>query len=134
MGLRQRLDTVSAAMGPVIDMLCDVESYLRQRPLCRTPRARIYARYASLLRFLLSDRAPCRYEAIIIVAHSRGTVITADLLRLLHSQKGELLAANGLAKLATLPVHFLTFGSLCSSCTGTAFHISISECVGRLRS
>ena len=43
------------------------------------PRARIFSRYASLL----ADVCKRGYSRVVIVSHSQGTVITADLLRYL---------------------------------------------------
>ncbi|MCI0637994.1 MAG: hypothetical protein L0Y72_23530 [Gemmataceae bacterium] len=88
----------------------DVDNYLREFPSKRTPRARIFARYASLLRYLCRQHgsdATKRYRAIIIVAHSQGTVITADLLRFLQNHQDDVL----LALRKEIPVYFLTVGS-----------------------
>ena len=57
----------------------DVDNWLRERPKKSNPRARILSRYLALLKHL-KQRG---YERVVIVAHSQGTVITADLLRLL---------------------------------------------------
>jgi hypothetical protein len=63
----------------------DVDNYLRLHPRNDNPSARIYARYTSLLRYLCRQVTPEgeHYDAFIIVAHSQGTVISADLLRFL---------------------------------------------------
>ena len=67
-----------------LDLILDVDNYLRQHPKGDTPRARMAARQASLLRFLVTPaRCGRRYDRIVIIAHSQGTVITADLLRYL---------------------------------------------------
>ena len=63
-----------------VDILLDVDSWLRQIPGDVSPRGRILARYLSLLQ-AVAARDDCR--TIVIIAHSQGTVITADLLRLL---------------------------------------------------
>jgi hypothetical protein len=80
-----RLNQLSLGLRGVIDAVLDVDNYLRLHPLDDNPSARIYARYTSLLRYLChqttQDGEP--YDAFVIVAHSQGTVITADLLRFL---------------------------------------------------
>jgi hypothetical protein len=80
-----RLNQISLGLRGVIDAVLDVDNYLRVHPRTNNPSAQIYARYASLLRYLcrqtLPDGEP--YDAFVIVAHSQGTVITADLLRFL---------------------------------------------------
>ncbi len=69
------------ALRPGLDLALDVDNWLRERPKKSNPRARILSRYLALLKHL-SDRG---YEKVVIVAHSQGTVITADLLRLLQT-------------------------------------------------
>ncbi|MDQ3815777.1 MAG: hypothetical protein M3347_17835, partial [Armatimonadota bacterium] len=88
---RGKLESLALGFRPVLDVLLDVESHLRPYPAKATVRAQIGARYASLLRYLCrverpDDPCPWGYDAIIIVAHSQGTVITADLLRFLKCQ------------------------------------------------
>ena len=63
----------------VIDTAIDVDNWLRERPEGDTLRLRAFARYHSLLRHL-ADRG---YDDLIVVAHSQGSVITADLFRYL---------------------------------------------------
>lgn len=84
--LRERL-------GPVIDTALDVDNYMRRAPVEATTRARIAERYASLLRYLNSwcDAEGQSYDRVIIVAHSQGTAITADLLGFARREE----AANG---------------------------------------
>ena len=67
------------ALRPGLDLALDVDNWLRERPKKSNPRARILSRYLALLKHL-QQRG---YERVVIVAHSQGTVITADLLRLL---------------------------------------------------
>jgi len=68
-----------------VDVLLDVDNYLRESPSDATPRARIAERFVSLLRHLCewrgADGKP--YDHIVIMAHSQGTVIVADILRYL---------------------------------------------------
>jgi hypothetical protein len=82
-----------------IDAVLDVDNYFGDPPDRQPPRARIYSRYASLLGYL-RDRG---YARIVIVSHSQGTVISADLLRYLHVQ-GRLPQAAGGAPIALVTV------------------------------
>jgi hypothetical protein len=84
-----------------IDAVLDIDAYFRDPPNRQPPRARIYSRYASLLAYL-RDRG---YGRIVIVAHSQGTVVSADLLRYLHMQQ-RLPDIVG-----TIPISLLTVGS-----------------------
>ena len=73
--------------GAALDTLLDVDNYLRMDPVTDTPAARIHERYASLLRYLDAQQsAECGYDAVIIVAHSLGSVISANALRILYHQ------------------------------------------------
>jgi hypothetical protein len=85
----------------VIDVALGVINWLRLHPLDDNPRARICARYVSLLRHICHWKAASDgrgYNSIVIFAHSQGTVITADLLRFLETTatKG---SDNGLGKM-----------------------------------
>ncbi|AHG89061.1 hypothetical protein J421_1524 [Gemmatirosa kalamazoonensis] len=77
---------VFSDLTATLDVLLDVDNYMRTSPRDRTPRARIAERYASLLRHLADwrDAAGRGYSHVVIVSHSLGTVITADLLRYLR--------------------------------------------------
>lgn len=68
-----------ATFRAVVDVMLDVDNYMRESPRRGAPRARIAERFASLLRFVCDEG----YDRIVFVAHSQGTVITADLLRYL---------------------------------------------------
>jgi hypothetical protein len=99
---------LSLGLRGVIDAVLDVDNYLRLHPLDDNPSARIYARYTSLLRYLCrSALGGESYDAIIIVAHSQGTVISADLLRFLKIDPDP--ALNG--SKATENIHLFTMGS-----------------------
>jgi hypothetical protein len=77
----------SSALGIILD----VDNYLRTSPKDATPRARILERYVSLLRYLSNYRNPVDgkgYDRVVIVAHSLGALISADLLRFLQVQYG----------------------------------------------
>ncbi len=78
--------------GSAVDVLLDIDNYLRTRPVDATPRARIAARYLSVLRYVASaddDGAP-RYDGVVIIAHSLGALVTADLFLFLKHE-----TANG---------------------------------------
>jgi hypothetical protein len=64
-----------------LDIALDVDNYFREFPRDAIPRARIFSRYAAVLQHVAAER----YDSIVIVAHSQGTVITADLLRYLQA-------------------------------------------------
>jgi hypothetical protein len=77
---RGRLEHLALGFRPVVDVALDVDNHLREHPWRANPRARIAARYLSTLRALAG------YDSVIIVAHSQGSAITADLLRFLKYQ------------------------------------------------
>ena len=86
-----------------LDVALDVINWLRLHPLDSNPRARICARFSSLLRHIEEWRSPGDgqgYRAIVILAHSQGTVITADLLRYLRHH----------GRSPGLPIYFFTMG------------------------
>jgi hypothetical protein len=77
---RLRLQTLATRARPAVGVVLDVDNYLRETPVDSTPRARIAERFVSLLRHLDVQG----FDRIVIVSHSQGTVITADLLRFLN--------------------------------------------------
>ena len=85
-----------------LDVGLDVDNYLRRRPRRSTPRARIAERFTSLLRFI--HASPRSYDATVIIAHSQGSVITADLLRYLQRADATEPLLGG------KPVRFFTMG------------------------
>jgi hypothetical protein len=70
----------------VLDTILDVDNYLRTSPLDQTPRARVAERCVSLLRYIAAHRDEQNrpYSKVIFVAHSLGSLVTADLLRYLE--------------------------------------------------
>jgi hypothetical protein len=62
-----------------LDIALDVDNYFREFPRRSIPRARIFSRYAALLDHIAAQG----YGRVVIVAHSQGTVISAELLRFL---------------------------------------------------
>lgn len=87
-----------ARLRVLIDTLIDVDNWLRERPVGHTPRLHIMARYSSLLRHLKQQG----YQRVILVCHSQGTVITADLLRYLKARNPALLDSLKRIDLLTL--------------------------------
>jgi hypothetical protein len=83
-----KISKVFANMRVLVDTLIDVDNWLRERPVGTTPRLRIMARYVSLLK----DIADADYDGVVIVAHSQGGVVTADLFRYLVKHNPELIA------------------------------------------
>jgi hypothetical protein len=84
-----------------LDAMLDVDNYF-QDPIDRQPpRAQIFSRFAALLDYVRSRG----YSRLVIVAHSQGTVISADLLRYLAST-GRLHDYTG-----GIPVALVTVGS-----------------------
>jgi len=112
-------DPVFAGLRGGLDIALDVVNYLNPNPRKRTHRARILSRYASLLKYIADWRDPADpevgYSRIIILAHSQGSVISADLLRALSI--GTVAADNGLEVIGGdpasggLPVRLYTMGS-----------------------
>lgn len=81
---------LSAGFRQGLDVALDVINYLREHPDDYTIRAQIFARYASLLRYICNWRAlhdGAGYDRIIICAHSQGTMLTVDLLRFLQVER-----------------------------------------------
>src|SRR5437762_1042762 len=114
--VRGRVKKAALGFRSGIDILLDLDNWLREHPLNRNPKARISGRYVSLLRYVCGWRDPFDpsrgYDAIVIVAHSQGTVITADIFRfLLWESRGDLPAYDpSLAPLDDIPVTLFTMG------------------------
>ncbi len=125
LAFRGRLDRLALGFRPIVDLLFDVDNHLREHPHGDNPRARTAARYASLLRYLAQWRSPTAadptaaaaaaggYHAVVVIAHSQGTAITADLLRFLRKEWP--LTRHLDPELAPvvegrLPVHLFTMG------------------------
>jgi hypothetical protein len=117
--------------GSALDVMLDVDNYLRSTPEDRTPRARIAERYASLLRHVATRGAhgssdadtvdsPYPYDAVVVVAHSLGGLITADLFRFLRTEARAGVDDPALRRLgvcsiddshAAIPVYLFTMGT-----------------------
>ncbi|HEY9608478.1 hypothetical protein [Allocoleopsis sp.] len=121
LALRGRLDKLMLGFRSVLDIILDVDNYMRVHPLDDNPSARIYSRYVSLLRYLCNWKDPQDsqgYDALVIVAHSQGTVITADLLRFLKREADP--ALDRLVK-GELPIYFFTMGCPLRQLYGVSF-------------
>jgi len=110
---RGQLQRFAAGLRPVLDVTLDVAAFLREHPRDSTPKARIYARYVSLLRHLCQSD----YDALVIVAHSQGTMLTADLLRFLQKERDPALTRMG----GDMPVYLFTMGSPIRQLCGARF-------------
>jgi hypothetical protein len=104
--------------SPVLGAILDVDTYLRTLPENATPRAKIMERYVSVLRSIARYRASDDrgYDSVVIVAHSLGSLISADLLRFLKAAGDPELAALGLAgedvaNQGGISIKLLTMGS-----------------------
>jgi len=67
-----------------LDAALDVDVHFREFPRAQIARVRIVERYVALLQHVIEQG----FRRIVIVAHSQGTVITADLLYYLYSRPG----------------------------------------------
>jgi hypothetical protein len=79
---------IRALRGP-LDVALDVDNHFREFPRKAISRVCIVERYAALLQRVVA----LGYRRVVIVSHSQGTVITADLLRYLQ-QRERLLPAS----------------------------------------
>jgi len=92
-----------------LDAALDVDNHFREFPRKGIPRSRIFARYAALLRHVQGQG----YDRIVIVAHSQGTVLTAELLRYLQARADNLSDGGEAALLGRAlagRVHLMTAG------------------------
>lgn len=103
-----------ALRGP-LDIALDVDNHFRRFPADAIPRARIFSRFAAVLTAIADRHAAEGYDRIVIVAHSQGTVISAELLRYLCSDgrranrhRHPVLGKKGEKPLP--PIHLATFG------------------------
>lgn len=85
----RELEKVALGFRTVLNVILDVDTWLREFPREANPKARICGRYASLLRYICNWRDPesgARYDAIVVITHSQGTVISSELLRFLQRE------------------------------------------------
>ncbi len=126
LGFGGRLSKLALGFRPIVRVALDVDNWMREHP-DNNPTARICGRYVSLLRYIGQWKGPDDrgYDAVIIFAHSQGTVITADLFRFL---KAEARAVQGygdydstLSALDRMPVYLFTMGCPLSQLYGLRF-------------
>ena len=116
---RGRLARLTLGFRPALDVALAVDNYLRTHPGDSTPRARIAERYVSLLRYLCHwrDANGRPYDAIVLVAHSQGAVITTDLLSFVQREEDPELEpmrrplANGVSGAGGRRLFLFTMGS-----------------------
>ena len=122
LALGSRLAKFTSGIRDLLDVVLDVDSYLRMHPRGQNPKSRIFNRYLSLLRYISNWSNPTqpgqKYSAVIIMAHSQGTAISADLLRFLkpyfrlQSSDSSLdRLSNQYASPDRLPIYLYTMGS-----------------------
>jgi hypothetical protein len=87
----------------LLDVLLDVDNYMREHPRGAGPRVRMFERTHAVLQHLSAAAGGSTYDAVVFVAHSQGTVIVADYLRLARRR--------GWLARAAPPVHLMTMGS-----------------------
>ncbi|MFL6311904.1 MAG: hypothetical protein ACJ71W_07340 [Terriglobales bacterium] len=93
----------------ILDTVLDVDNYLRTSPADNTPRARVVERYISLLHYVHKQG----YDRIVIVAHSLGSLISADLLRFLNHNRIPSLTSYAFAGAGpgSIPIRLFTMGN-----------------------
>jgi hypothetical protein len=99
----------------VLDIALDITNWLRLNPKQTNPKARISARFVSLLRHIHNWRDPedgRAYSGLVIIAHSQGTVIAAEVLRFIAEEA----KAGGIDPLLkgfgeNIPIYLFTMGS-----------------------
>ena len=97
------------ALRAPLDIALDVDNHLREFPRKHIPRAQIFSRFAALLRHV----ALVGHDRVVIVAHSQGAVISAELLRFLSSDGKSAPAPGATPTIGTVPlpeVNLLTLG------------------------
>ena len=105
-----------------LDVGLDVANWLRYRPRENNSRAAIFRRYVSILSHIAKWRDPSTgkgYDRLVIIAHSQGTVITADILRFLTKEAEESEFDQNQSELSRyfnsksnlIPISLLTIGS-----------------------
>ena len=101
----------------ILRVILDVDTYLRIGPRWGTPRARIFERYVSLLRHIakFKGEGDAGYDRVVIVAHSLGSLISGDLLNLLHHQSNdpelEVFGFGPSREKAEVPILLFTMGN-----------------------
>jgi hypothetical protein len=95
-------------LGParsLLDVFLDIDNYMREHPCGASPRVRMFERVYSLLQHFdtaTTSSGARAFDAVVLVAHSQGSVIVADFLRLARPRRW------GPSR---TPVHLITMGS-----------------------
>jgi hypothetical protein len=77
-----RFEAIARVVRPVLDVLLDVDNYLRDRPPTNLPKARMLERMVSLMRYISHwQRSGRGYDAVVVIAHSQGTILAVEALR-----------------------------------------------------
>jgi hypothetical protein len=107
--LAGQLDSIASRIGPVLTAALDIDAYMRLFPRDDNGRGRVFTRFVAILRMLCREK----YQRIIFVTHSQGTVITADLFRFLKSCPDPALDTIGFGsqKEGCIPLDLITAGS-----------------------
>ncbi len=117
---KQVAEQVLRGLSTVLDIALDVDNYIRKYPKTRTLRAQLITRFVSLLRHVSARGRERPYDAIVVVAHSQGTVIAVETLRLLERIKAgiegkgrvnPIFPVHPLAGVRVPPILLATFGS-----------------------
>lgn len=112
-----QLSALITLLRPALALAADIEIYLRVAPYDRTPRARLLDRMLSLLSHLESSG----YSRIVVVAHSQGTVVAADALRLRERLRSQGETAPPAIAEKRPRVSLITMGSPLQNLYATAF-------------
>jgi len=145
LALRTQLANLAQSLRTPLGIVLDVDNYLRESPVDRTPRAQIVERFVSLLRYVHRWRdseksdGPSAYDAVVIVSHSQGTVIATDTLRFVRTEGDAALQGLGLAgphdhSEKRTPLRLMTFGSPLRQLYGARFPHLYSWAIGRPKS
>jgi hypothetical protein len=126
------LSRAAPVLRAPLDVALDVDNHFREFPRTAIPRARIFSRYASLLAHLQREG----YSRIVVVAHSQGSVITADLLRFLKTDADGRLRQAAVPWLSAPgvplpPIDLLTLGSPLRQLYAARFPLLYRWCIAR---
>ena len=104
------LTPIAAGLRTAIDVAIDVANWLRLNPVMENPRAKIAARFTSLVSNILDYRGADNkgFDRIVIFCHSQGTVVASETLRYLCATGHELSTRIGPGG---VPVSLFTMGS-----------------------
>ncbi len=76
------LKRVVPALRAPLDIVLDVDNFFREFPRKAIPRVRIFSRLFAVMDYVQLQG----YDKIVIVSHSQGTIIMAELLRYLNER------------------------------------------------